>query len=71
MGRPPTGLKVGEPMTVRLPPKTVAKVEGWANRRSMGRSEAIRQLIELGLAAEGKRRRRFQRRRELLFAPRL
>src|SRR5215831_16656028 len=58
MGRPPTGLKMGEPVTVRLPPKILAKVKGWAKGRSVPRSEAIRQLIELGLVAEGKSTRR-------------
>ena len=36
---------------VRLPPETVAAVDKWADRMAIGRGEAIRRLIELGLRA--------------------
>jgi len=49
-GRPKK--KGGYPVSaVRLPPATVAAVDKWADRMAIGRGEAIRRLIELGLRA--------------------
>jgi len=56
-GRPPTGQ---DPVTaVRLSPTLKAKIEDWAKQQPdhPSRSEAIRRLVELALAAKGKQRR--------------
>jgi Arc/MetJ-type ribon-helix-helix transcriptional regulator len=50
-GRPPTGQ---DPVTtVRLPPALKSKIENWAKQQPdhPSRSEAIRRLVELALAA--------------------
>jgi Arc/MetJ-type ribon-helix-helix transcriptional regulator len=37
-------------MTVRLPPELTERIDAWMkSRRAQSRSDAIRQLIELGL----------------------
>ena len=47
-GRPPVGPFVG----ARLPQELIDKIDAWASRECNGsRSEAIRRLVELGLAA--------------------
>jgi hypothetical protein len=56
-GRPPTGQ---DPVTaVRLSPAVKSQIEDWAKQQpdNPSRSEAIRRLIQLGLAAKGKQRR--------------
>jgi hypothetical protein len=46
-GRPATGK---DPVrTVRLSDEFMAMVEAWAQAHDVGRSEAIRRLVELGL----------------------
>jgi Arc/MetJ-type ribon-helix-helix transcriptional regulator len=48
-GRPATGQ--ASVSTIRLPPKLTASIEKWAVSNGVGsRSEAIRSLVELGLA---------------------
>jgi hypothetical protein len=47
-GRPPVGPFVG----ARLPQELIDKIDAWADRECNGsRSEAIRRLVERGLAA--------------------
>jgi Arc/MetJ-type ribon-helix-helix transcriptional regulator len=56
-GRPPTGQ---DPvLAVRLPPELKSRIDRWARdqRDKPSRSEAIRQLIEQGLAIAGKKPR--------------
>jgi Arc/MetJ-type ribon-helix-helix transcriptional regulator len=56
-GRPPTGQ---DPVTaVRLSPALKSQIEDWAEQQpdNPSRSEAIRRLIKLALAAKGKQRR--------------
>jgi Arc/MetJ-type ribon-helix-helix transcriptional regulator len=56
-GRPPTGQ---DPVTaVRLSPALKSRIEEWAKQQAdtPSRSEAIRRLVELALAAKGKQRR--------------
>jgi hypothetical protein len=49
-GRPATGM---DPLVAaRIPPALTARVEAWAAATGISRSEAIRQLIELGLQAK-------------------
>jgi len=53
-GRPPTGQ---DPVTaVRLPPALKLQIEGWAKQQpdNPSRSEAIRRLVQLALAANAK-----------------
>ena len=38
--------------TVRLSDESMAMVEAWAQVQNVGRSEAIRRLVELGLKAK-------------------
>jgi hypothetical protein len=46
-GRPATGR---DPVrAIRLSDEFIAKVERWAESNNVGRSEAIRRLVELGL----------------------
>jgi hypothetical protein len=55
-GRPPTGQ---DPVTaVRLSPLLKSQIEDWANQQpdKPSRSEAIRRLVKLALAAKPKRR---------------
>jgi hypothetical protein len=47
-GRPATGRDPVIP--VRMPAGLIAQVEAWAKKQASSRSEAIRQLIEQGLA---------------------
>jgi hypothetical protein len=49
MGRPATGQD--PPITTRLPIELRAKVEEWAATNDCPRSQAIRRLVELGLAS--------------------
>jgi hypothetical protein len=55
-GRPPTGQ---DPVTaVRLSPVLKSQIEGWAKQQpdNPSRSEAIRRLVKLALAAKATRR---------------
>ncbi len=49
-GRPATGKDPH--VTARMPPELIAQVEAWAAERDLGRSEAIRRLVERGLKAK-------------------
>lgn len=49
-GRPATGK---DPMIgARFDPEAVAAIDAWASANGIGRSEAIRRLVELGLRAK-------------------
>jgi predicted DNA binding CopG/RHH family protein len=50
-GRPATGQD--PTITVRLAPETISAVEGWAERRGISRSEAIRHMIEATIKLGG------------------
>jgi hypothetical protein len=51
-GRPATGK---DPLvTVRMPQTQIDDADAWGDARDIGRSEAIRRLVELGLKAKGK-----------------
>jgi hypothetical protein len=58
MGRPPTIGAAGETTLVaqRFPVALVERVDGWAADNAVGRSEAMRRLVELGLKAKGAKR---------------
>ena len=58
-GRPPTGQ---DPFSaIRLPPKLTAAIDKWTEENGVtSRSEAIRRLVELGLAASPLRRRNLE-----------
>ena len=47
-GRPPTGGR--DPMiSVRLPQELIVRIDNWGNLNGIGRSEAVRRLIEHSL----------------------
>jgi hypothetical protein len=51
-GRPATGR---DPfLTARVPSDVIKAIEAWARGNDISRSEAIRQLLEAGLAATAK-----------------
>ena len=52
-GRPATG--VDPLVAVRIPASTTARVDDWGRAKGFSRSEAIRQLIELGFEAAKQR----------------
>jgi hypothetical protein len=54
-GRPATGK--GEPILVRLQPKALGALDAWIGSQhdELSRPEAIRRLIEKGLAGSSKR----------------
>jgi hypothetical protein len=52
LGRP-TGRQYVETIPVRLTPAAVKAIDHWASRNNVSRSDAIRQLVELGLKASG------------------
>jgi hypothetical protein len=52
-GRPPTGGRDPH-VTIRMPPKLIDQAESWGVANDVGRSEAIRRLVELGLKAKQK-----------------
>ena len=53
-GRPATGK---DPMIgARFDPATIAALEAWAETAGVGRSEALRMLVNLGLKAKGGKR---------------
>jgi hypothetical protein len=43
-------------ISTRFPKDIVAAIETWATKNEIGRSEAIRRLVELGLAGKTKRK---------------
>ena len=53
-GRPKRAGGVDPMISTRFPKDTVAAIETWATKNELGRSEAIRRLVELGLKAKGK-----------------
>jgi hypothetical protein len=55
----PAGRSYGETIPIRLSPALKDKVETWAAKQpdAPSRSEALRRLVEMGLAANGKPRR--------------
>jgi Arc/MetJ-type ribon-helix-helix transcriptional regulator len=55
MGRPPLGEKAARIFPVRLPDEIVMAIDAFAEREAIKmRSEAIRRLVELGLATAAK-----------------
>jgi Arc/MetJ-type ribon-helix-helix transcriptional regulator len=56
-GRPPTGR---DPFVgIRLPPKLITEIDRWSEKaKALSRSEAIRRLVELGLAGSRPMRQR-------------
>jgi hypothetical protein len=50
----PAGKTYSETIPARLEPATVASLDAWAVANEVSRSEAIRQLVELGLKVKGK-----------------
>jgi hypothetical protein len=53
-GRPKREGGVDPMISTRFPKDTVAAIELWATKNDLGRSEAIRRLVELGLKAKAK-----------------
>jgi len=55
----PAGRSYGETIPMRLSPALKDKVETWAAKQpdAPSRSEALRRLVEMGLAASAKTRR--------------
>jgi hypothetical protein len=47
-GRPPTGGRDPH-VTIRMSSALIAEADAWASDHDVGRSEAIRRLVELGL----------------------
>jgi len=47
-GRPPSGGRDPH-VTIRMPSALIAQADAWAAANDIGRSEAIRRLVELGL----------------------
>jgi hypothetical protein len=52
-GRPKAG-GTAQVSAVRFPEDMAKAIEQWAEDQGIGRSEAIRRLVELGLKAKGK-----------------
>jgi hypothetical protein len=51
MGRPP-GIKYGGAIPARFKIPTMKALDAWAEKHDVSRSEAIRQLVEIGLKAK-------------------
>ena len=51
-GRPPTGK--APTRTLRVTDEFMANVDAWAEANEIGRAEAIRRLVELGLKAKAR-----------------
>jgi hypothetical protein len=51
VGRPPT-VEAEKAIGIRLPGRLLDAVDGWGEANEVSRSEAIRRLLERGLAAE-------------------
>jgi len=56
MGRPPKPGGRDVLVAGRVPPPVVVVLDAFAEKTGVSRSEAVRQLIELGLKAKGKAR---------------
>ena len=58
MGRPRSvsAEDLARAVAVRLPPAVLSQVDSWTAEKDMTRSEAVRWLVELGLAAAAKRK---------------
>ena len=64
----PVGRPYGAAIPVRLAPEAIAAIDKWAAGRDLTRSDAIRRLVELGLASAqraGARNRRATRATEM------
>ena len=53
-GRPRREEGVDPMISTRFPKTIVGAIEAWAEKSEIGRSEAIRRLVELGLKAKTK-----------------
>jgi hypothetical protein len=53
-GRPVTG-RARRPLAIRLDTEMIKAIHVWARAREIERASAIRRLLEIGLAAKGKR----------------
>jgi Ribbon-helix-helix protein, copG family len=53
MGRPP-GIRYGETIPARFEIETMKRLDAWAKKHGVSRSEALRQLVELGLKVKAK-----------------
>jgi hypothetical protein len=53
-GRPKRPDGVDPVSAVRLPAEITAKVDAWAAKQEVSRSEAIRRLVEVGLKTKSK-----------------
>jgi hypothetical protein len=49
LGRPPNPEGRFTPILFRFPPTLIEAIDAYARSRELGRSEAVRQLIEVGL----------------------
>jgi metal-responsive CopG/Arc/MetJ family transcriptional regulator len=52
-GRPATGK--APLVALRMPPRLIEQIDMWAEYQKTGRSDAIRRLVELGLATATRR----------------
>jgi hypothetical protein len=50
-GRPPSGGRDPH-VTIRMPAALITNADAWGKANDVGRSEAIRRLVELGLKAK-------------------
>jgi hypothetical protein len=48
----PAGLKYGETIPARFESETVKTLDSWAHQNGVSRSQAIRQLVEIGLQSK-------------------
>jgi hypothetical protein len=53
-GRPKREDGVDPMISTRFPKGIVEAIESWSVKNELGRSEAIRRLVEIGLKAKGK-----------------
>ena len=56
MGRPPKAGGASAVVPVRISPDVLTRLDAYAERTDVTRSEAVRQLIEAGLNVSGKSR---------------
>ena len=56
LGRPPKPEGRFTPILFRFPPALIEAIDAYAAGSDLGRSEAVRQLIDLGLKAKGGKR---------------
>jgi hypothetical protein len=52
-GRPPSGGRDPH-VTIRMPGALIAEADAWAAANDVGRSEAFRRLVEIGLKVKAK-----------------